>query len=214
MRQALITMLDMQHRMNTRVHPQWQDQGFAWYRAIWIECAELLDHYGYKWWKKQTPDMPHVQLEVIDIWHFGLSALLSAQAASSDEARIAAVADQVLAALQNHCCQQQDVRAATEALAQFALSQQGFSVTDFWDLMTAVELDFDQLHRAYVGKNVLNFFRQDNGYQEGTYRKNWQGQEDNEHLMTLMADLDSTKADFADAVYQALSQRYQALNGE
>ena len=45
---AVSNMLEMQHRMNTRVHEQWIDQGFEWYRAVWIECGELMDHVGYK----------------------------------------------------------------------------------------------------------------------------------------------------------------------
>ena len=77
MKQALVNMLAMQHRMNARVHENWVDQDFAWYRAAWIECGELIEHYGYKWWKKQQPEMEQVRLEVVDIWHFGLSALFS-----------------------------------------------------------------------------------------------------------------------------------------
>jgi hypothetical protein len=42
MKQALIRMLEMQHRMNTRVHENWIDQHFEWYRAIWLECSELM----------------------------------------------------------------------------------------------------------------------------------------------------------------------------
>ena len=34
-----------------------------------------MDHQGYKWWKKQHSDTEQVQLEVVDIWHFGMSAL-------------------------------------------------------------------------------------------------------------------------------------------
>ena len=74
-RDAILNMLRMQHRMNTRVHEDWIAQKFEWYRATWIECGELMDHVGYKWWKKQTPDMEQVRLEVVDIWHFGMSAL-------------------------------------------------------------------------------------------------------------------------------------------
>jgi hypothetical protein len=84
----------------------------------------------------------------------------------------------------------------------------GFSVTLFWNLLTAAKLDFDALYRSYVGKNVLNFFRQDHGYKEGTYIKQWAGREDNEHLVELVADLDTGAEDFADRLYQALVQRY------
>ena len=34
------------------------------------ECSELLDHYGWKWWKHQATDLDQVKLEIVDIWHF------------------------------------------------------------------------------------------------------------------------------------------------
>ena len=74
--------------------------------------------------------------------------------------------------------------------------------------MLASGLDFDSLYTAYVGKNVLNFFRQDHGYKEGTYIKDWGGREDNEHLADLVAALDKDAEDFSDRVYQALESRY------
>ena len=76
MKQQIMTMLDLQNDMNSKVHADWRTQDFEWYRAIWIECAELLDHYGWKWWKKQTPDVDQIALELVDIWHFGLSLML------------------------------------------------------------------------------------------------------------------------------------------
>jgi hypothetical protein len=51
-------------------------------------------------------------------------------------------------------------------------------------------MPFEELYRRYVGKNVLIFFRQDNGYKDGIYRKTWEGREDNEHLVELMTSLD------------------------
>jgi hypothetical protein len=61
----------------------------------------------------------------------------------------------------------------------------------FHTLMRACDLSADALYRHYVGKNVLNFFRQDHGYQDGTYVKEWQGREDNEHLSELLESLDA-----------------------
>jgi len=76
MKQQLANMLELQNDMNSKVHADWREQDFEWYRAIWVESAELLDHYGWKWWKKQTPDVDQIALELVDIWHFGLSLLL------------------------------------------------------------------------------------------------------------------------------------------
>jgi len=195
-------MLTMQDRMNTRVHPDWVNQDFAWYRALWTECAELIEHYGYKWWKKQTPDMEQVQLEVIDIWHFGLSALF----AGGDS--INTMAANIAAELRDFQPAGLGVREATEVLALHSLQTRSFSPTRFWELMLASGLDFERLYSAYVGKNVLNFFRQDHGYQDGSYQKLWQGREDNEHLVEVLAVLDSTASDYAECVYAALQVRY------
>ncbi len=59
---------------------------------------------------------------------------------------------------------------------------------------------------------MLNFFRQDNGYKEGTYIKVWEGREDNEHLVEVMDALDLTKPEFSDLVYEGLRSRYPSLN--
>jgi dimeric dUTPase (all-alpha-NTP-PPase superfamily) len=195
-------MLDMQHRMNSRVHENWIDQHFEWYRAAWIECGELIEHFGYKWWKKQEPDLAQVQLEVIDIWHFGMSALFTG------DGDLDSVADTIEAQLQEYQPSGAGVREATEALALDCLQTRSFNAARFWDLMTAAELDFESLYRSYVGKNVLNFFRQDHGYKDGSYIKDWGGREDNEHLVELVEALDSEDPQFADALYSSLQQRY------
>ena len=37
-------MLTMQDAMNSRVSETWRANNYEWYRAIWGECAEMLDH--------------------------------------------------------------------------------------------------------------------------------------------------------------------------
>ena len=65
MKQQIATMLELQDSMNSKVREDWREQNFEWYRAIWIECAELLDHHGWKWWKKQQPDVNQIALELV-----------------------------------------------------------------------------------------------------------------------------------------------------
>lgn len=204
MHAQIITMLNLQDSMNRKVHADWINQRFAWYRAAWIECGELIEHHGYKWWKKQVPDMEQVRLEIIDIWHFGMSMLLDGR----DPEVIATEIGQTLASWRPGTA---DVLTATEALALSLLQTRRFDVACFWDLATAAGLDFESLFRAYVGKNVLNFFRQDHGYKEGTYIKLWQGREDNEHLSELLLEIDAGDQDFAQALYSVLKSRYQHL---
>ena len=203
MQAQLRVMLDMQDSMNTRVHSDWRQQNFAWHRAIWVECGELLDHYGWKWWKKQSPDIDQVTLELIDIWHFGLSAGLQSGAP------VTALAEQISAELVI-ATNETDFRLDLEAFVAHTVTKHGFDVAGFGRLMAGVDLSFDQLYSGYVGKNVLNFFRQDHGYLEGTYTKQWAGREDNEHLVEIVRDLDTSAATFKDDLYRALEQRYRA----
>ena len=62
-----------------------------------------------------------------------------------------------------------------EDFTERTLSTKDFDVERFSRLMVGINMDFDTLHVGYIGKNVLNFFRQDNGYQDGTYNKQWNG---------------------------------------
>ena len=83
-----------------------------------------------------------------------------------------------------------------------------FKLKYFWQLLFAAGMTFDDLYKQYVGKNVLNFFRQDHGYKDGSYKKVWQGREDNEHLTEIQDSLDVSAADFSDQIYQQLKLRY------
>ena len=201
MKDQLLIMLEMQDAMNAHVNPEWRQAGNAWYRAIWTECAEMLDHYGWKWWKHQQPDLEQVRLELVDILHFAMSDYLLQE---SDNAAAAARIEAELSDPR----QCEDIRSAIEIMAQSTIAQQSMHFSDFANIMALIEMDFDQLYRTYVGKNVLNFFRQDHGYKDGSYVKIWDGREDNEHLVEVLGKLDSGSINFRDEVYHGLRSRY------
>ena len=201
MKNKLLVMLELQDAMNSRVNSDWRNAKNEWYRAIWTECAEMLDHYGWKWWKHQQPDLDQVQLELVDIFHFAMSDYLLQ---GNDNQQIAArILDEMASPGQID-----DIRQAIEAMAQSTIAEQSMHFSGFANIMRLIDMDFDQLYRLYVGKNVLNFFRQDHGYKDGSYLKVWQGREDNEHLAELLSSLDSESLNFKDQVYQGLLSRY------
>ena len=204
MKQQLTTMLQLQGEMNAKVHNEWQEQEFEWYRAIWVECAELLDHYGWKWWKKQTPDVDQIALELVDNWHFGLSLLLL-KGQSVDE-----IADQISVAFADPQ-QGDDFAADLEGFTEQTLATKDFDIGGFVKLMHGIKMDFETLYIGYIGKNVLNFFRQDNGYQDGSYQKQWGGIEDNEHLVEIVSKMDTTSATFKDDLYSRMQETYSRL---
>ena len=201
MKNKLIIMLELQDAMNSRVNSDWREANNEWYRAIWTECAEMLDHYGWKWWKHQQPDLDQVRLELVDIMHFAMSDYLL-QEGDNDK-----VADRIIAELSDPATSD-DIRAAIEAMAQSTIANRSMNYSSFANIMALIDMDFDLLYRMYIGKNVLNFFRQDHGYKDGSYVKVWDHREDNEHLADLLSELDSNNRSFRDDVYQGLKARY------
>lgn len=197
----LQAMATMQDEHNTQVHPQWREQGYEYYRAIWVECAEMLDHYGWKWWKKQDPDLDQVKLELVDIWHFALSELMRADTLTDD------VATQ-LSAVASANGDAEGFRCAIEELAESSLRTKSFELVPFVQAMAALPLPYEELFDLYIGKNILNRFRQDHGYKSGEYQKLWHGREDNEHLIEVLDELSCSPEELPTKLYAELAERY------
>ena len=205
--QAMLhTMADMQEQHNVLVHPQWREQGFEFYRAMWVECAEMLDHFGWKWWKQQTPDIDQVKLELVDIWHFALSELMRERAIDP------AVAEQLATVSVDKATDPEGFRLAIETLAAACLSTRSIDLSAFCAAMAALPMDYAELYALYIGKNMLNRFRQNNGYKSGEYRKLWQGREDNEHLIELLGELSDVPERLPERLYAGLEARYAIAN--
>jgi dimeric dUTPase (all-alpha-NTP-PPase superfamily) len=209
LRGRLQSMLELPDGINSKIRPDWRDANNAWFRAIWTECAELVDHIGWKWWKHQSPDIPQVHLELVDIFHFGLSELLQ-QHGTSEEAA-SQLLDAYIAYGSRRAGGVDDSAsriALVEAFAASVLTTRRFDLTGFCALASAVGLEEQTLYEMYVGKNVLNGFRQDHGYKAGTYIKSWDGREDNVWLVEFAAGLDKDPATFATELYGQLSKKY------
>jgi dimeric dUTPase (all-alpha-NTP-PPase superfamily) len=214
-RDQAITMLELQASMNAKVDPDWVAARYPYLRAVAIEGAEAIEHHGWKWWKKQDKDLPQLQMELIDIWHFILSevllrnenepeeplkALMDALQAAEHSSRIEVDGQQFeLADL--------DLLRKLELLIALSVLRR-IDMALFAAIMADCDMDWTELYRQYVGKNVLNMFRQDRGYKQGTYLKEWHGREDNEHLVEVIHRLDADAPDFKDRIYSALSEAY------
>jgi hypothetical protein len=147
-----------------------------------------------------------IALELVDIWHFGLSLLLL----SGDD--LETIGDRVIAGFVDQQGSDDFASDLEEFTAQTLVTKE-FDIAGFARLMDGINMDFETLYVGYVGKNVLNFFRQDNGYQDGSYHKQWGGKEDNEHLVEIVAQLDTSAASFKDDLYSQMQSTYQRLNG-
>ncbi len=205
-------MLTLQANMNAKVNPDWVNAAYPYLRAVVIEGSEAMEHHGWKWWKKQDCDLAQLQMELVDIWHFTLSHILLE--VGGDEA----LAKKQLLALLNENSELKfdnkpynindlDLLSKIELKIGLAAAKR-ISIPLFAALLEDCKMDWKELYCQYVGKNVLNFFRQDNGYKEGSYEKHWQGREDNEHLVEIMSEVDAEHPEFQEILYQSLKDRY------
>lgn len=207
-------MLCLQDSMNAKVNPSWQTAGYPFLRAAVLEAAEAIEHHGWKWWKAQQKDLPQLQMELVDIWHFALSHYVLE--AKGDFARAnQLIAEQLIA------CDQVAFDGRSFILAEMGMLEKlelllamcdmrKFPIKLFESIMADADMDWNVMYREYISKNVLNFFRQDHGYKDGSYVKVWAGREDNEHLVEIAASLDAGSSDFSDQLYAGLKERYQS----
>jgi len=205
-------MLRLQSDMNAKVDANWVQAAYPYLRAVVIEAAEAIEHHGWKWWKKQTLDLPQLQMELVDIWHFLLSEILLRE--NGDRAQ---ALKHLIKEMQNDkpvLCDGLEVDlGALDLLGKLELlialsAVRRIEMPVFASILSDCHMNWQELYRQYVGKNVLNFFRQDHGYKAGTYQKFWGDREDNEHLVELMAGLETDSDQYPEKLYDALRSRY------
>lgn len=220
------TMLSLQNEMNCLVNSDWINANYKWTRAAWVECAELISHLNFKWWKKQTPNILQAQIELVDIFHFILSNLLVEK--NNLEDLDLDLAEKILYDMSDEAIETtkdifdgSDTLEYIEALAGALLEAYPDYVTLFAIVCQRLELSFDNLYRMYISKNVLNIFRQNNGYKEGSYIKLWPSLlcpddtvEDNVYLEGFLSEsntqimFDSEPEKVFDYLYDRLDANY------
>ncbi|QKI90318.1 dUTP diphosphatase [Thiomicrorhabdus xiamenensis] len=216
-------MLQMQNELNNATNgDHWRSgktqlgKTIDWRRCIVMETAELIDSYPWKHWKSvdAVTDIENVRIELVDIWHFLLSLALEnfdsaqaqaciLQALQSDQPTD--VPEDVIEQVRVH---EQMMAVALDSSAVSEAYLETLSVCFFRSCHTA-GLDFAHLYQIYMAKNVLNQFRQDHGYKEGTYRKQWDGREDNVVMFEIIEEMSSFSGE---TLYQSLKIAYSRLD--
>ncbi len=216
------TMLALQQKLNDSTNGKGWENGVTkqgkiidWKRCIYIESAELVDSYPWKHWKSidAKVDRGNIEVELVDIWHFVMSEVLRVNRLN-DNLPIAELAVRLNDAIGEIDAQkiEDDYYKEIEAIEEFIHKLLcRFELVDFtksfFELCAKLGLSFERLYQLYVGKNVLNIFRQDHGYKEGTYIKEWNGKEDNVVMQEILA---SNSDISADELYEELKKRYPA----
>ena len=210
------TMLRLQDQINTKIDPHWMDYQHPYMRAVIVEAAEAMEHYGWKWWKNQNRDMAQVQMELVDIWHFILSEILLNTQGDIETAALLLDSDlsenQQVFTLDN--CEfhldTMDFVEKLELMIGLAVLDD-FSVSLVNSLMVDCQFSWNDMFTAYVGKNVLNMFRQDHGYKDGSYIKIWHGREDNEYLTDILQSVNTDADNIEEILLGKLEEVYATL---
>lgn len=224
----IVLMLELQQQLNDSTNGKDWTAGVTkngkeinWKRCIYMECAEMIDSFAWKHWKNiaAEPDWDNLKIEVVDVWHFILSLAIEenekhGQLGFEDLANeICSVASYTAITKPNeNYATQKEVIEQVELLMLDALKREGFTLfammEHFFALVTMSGLDIGSLYRLYVGKNILNQFRQDHGYKDGSYIKVWNGQEDN----VVMKHIWEVDGDIApELLYEKLKEKYEVL---
>ena len=224
----LLLMLQLQNSLNDATNGENWTKGITkngkiinWNRCIYMECAEMIDSFTWKHWKSinQEADWENLQIEVIDVWHFILS--LSIENYSNNlKGQIEDLAIDIsefkkFPKIKEHneiFGMQDDVIAKIEDIMLHVLAKDTLEVDklikDFFSLVLMSGLDLNSLYRLYVGKNILNQFRQDNGYKDGSYVKVWAGEEDNTVMKRVWEENGDIKPNI---LYKELTKIYLAV---
>jgi len=220
----ILQMLELQQQLNDATNGLgWEDgmtkngKPIDWKRCTYLECAELIESYPWKHWKNidARPDYANIKIEAVDIWHFIMSQGLE-DYKRGELGSIETLANNINALsnfdtfsgeLKEHFRDYYEQITVVEALMSilFCGGSTEKLMEAFIDVAMQSGLNLDTLYTLYVGKNILNQFRQDHGYKEGTYIKIWNGEEDN---VTMQSILEENENVTPDALYKALEKAY------
>lgn len=182
----------LQNAMNSKVDENWARNGWNWNLAAGQEFAEYNDHIGYKWWKKQEPDMEQAFIELVDIFHFYLSAVIEYEGyvdiqESMTAAYIADLLVKEATVPETMSLQECLIHWSTKCIKSCMDDQMyEFKLVYLAFMVNAMGYTAEDLLKTYIAKNTLNIFRQDNGYKDGSYIKIWNGEEDNVVMARLI----------------------------
>ena len=217
-------MLELQQKLNDATNGEGWENGTTkngklidWKRCAYLECAELIESYPWKHWKNidAEPDHENIKIEAVDIWHFIMSQAL-ADYKNKTLGTIKDLADNIVnlpnfdafreptvATEKNNYEQIETVEEMMRTLLCGGSTEK--LVMQFIDVAIQSGLNLDSLYKLYIGKNILNRFRQDHGYKEGTYIKLWNGEEDN---VTMQRILEASEDITPDLLYRKLEDVY------
>ena len=213
----LEVIYELQDQLNSSTTPNWKESENDYLRAAWMESAELLDSFGYKWWKHTTPDFDNCRVELIDILHFLISESIRF---GVDTSELLEVYEETVDYKEElGLMSEEDIILTIEDLVVSCITGETRSAfICLFELLFIFDMDLDSAYLLYLGKRSLNMFRIRHGYQDGSYIKKWNGVEDNVHMLNIvrsnkdqLIDPNKPYEDQIDIIFVELGKIYFSL---
>lgn len=192
------------------------------------EANEIQDSLPWKHWKFGEFNRLNMNTEVIDMFHFAPSVLLTIMARTDEYQGLSEDIYKNSAPLNNYredleiMCESEDMlytyiknnlfslavnisnlylaarvnkdlmmhpdRLASLSSLTLGVLKNSLLLYMVNNNMVDAKEAIDSIYRSYLVKNVLNSFRNKNGYKQGTYKKIWGGEEDNDVAFRIAAN--------------------------
>ena len=221
----IVQMLQLQQSLNDATNGENWEEGVTkngkqidWRRCIYLEAAELIESYPWKHWKNidATPDYDNIKIEIVDIWHFIMSEALRLYKVDSlgkieDIALVVANMDEFETFKEENNENQQlgsyEQIIEVEKMIKILFCNNNINelLVSFLTMSSKLNLKLPELYKLYIGKNILNKFRQDHGYKEGSYIKVWNKEEDN---VVMQKILEKNEKITPNSLYNLLEENY------
>lgn len=224
--EILKNMLSMQKRLNDETNGIGWENGYtkegkiiSWKRCIYMECAELIESFAWKHWKNinAPTDAGNVAVEIVDIWHFVMSMVLEEEIFEQNIEKMVAEIS-AMSGFNDFCgdaykIEDYSIYEIINDIEILIHQTSGFMIeihellTNYFRLALKCGVNYEILYKIYIGKNVLNKFRQKHGYKDGSYKKIWNGCEDN----VVMNEILKRGILNFDEIYAELEKIYQSV---
>lgn len=227
MKQIIIEMLELQDKLN--ISTNWQNwrkwitdswKIINWKRCIYMEVAEAINSISWKHWKniEDWIDLKNFQIEIVDIWHFIMSYLLINNSIDILVKKISININEksniklpkILTKEEN--LKLDNILLPYENLMRLSLKKINTDkyvnelIKSFFICLDSTWMNFLDLYKLYIWKNVLNKFRQDYWYKEWTYKKIWNWIEDNVYVQKITENMT-----WFEKIYKELEKIYTNL---
>ena len=221
----ILQMLELQQELNDATNGLNWENGMTkngkiidWRRCIYLEAAELVESYPWKHWKNiaATPDYANIKIEIVDIWHFVMSEALRIYKVDN-RGSIADIATAVSKMESFEDFTHSNKGEILDSYVEITLVEDMIKILfcdsqnidalliSFLTMSSKLNLKLPELYELYIGKNILNKFRQEHGYKEGSYIKIWDKEEDNVVMQRILSE----KSDITpNTLYSALEEAY------